>query len=83
MNVVPNTAEAADKSWWTFRHYNPRTSEDPRLSYIRAYQRGYRDALADTAIFAGLQGDVQRLVALLEDGRVEREALLLVAEEMP
>jgi hypothetical protein len=78
---VPNVAEVADKSWWGFRHFNPRTSEDPRLSYITAYQRGYRDALADTTIFAGLQADVQRLVELLECGRVEREALEMMAED--
>lgn len=79
---VPTTvAEAADKSWWTFKHYNPGSARDPRVTYITAYQRGYRDALADTAQFSGLQGSVERLADLLAEGALEREAVRMVAEE--
>jgi hypothetical protein len=78
--AVPNVTETADKSWWSFRHFNPRTAEDPRLSYITGYQRGYRDALNDTAQFASLQVSVERLANLLEDGRIEREAVQMAVE---
>lgn len=73
--------EAADKSWWGFRHYNPRTATDPRLSYIRGYTRAYRDCLADTAGLSGLQPLLERLVALLEEGAVEREAVRMAMDE--
>jgi hypothetical protein len=48
---------------------------------VTAYSRGYRDALADTVQFGGLQQSVNRLADLLEDNRVERESVLMVMDE--
>jgi hypothetical protein len=79
--AVPSVAEAADNSWWTFKYYNPGSASDPRLAYIAGYRRAYKDALADSAEFAGLPDQIRRLTELLEEQRIEREALLVVAEE--
>lgn len=79
--AVPNVAEVAERSWWQFRHYNPRSAEDPRMSYVTAYRRGYRDCLADTAEFVNLQRSVERLVELLEESSIEREAVRMTADE--
>jgi hypothetical protein len=78
---IPDVSDAARRTWWSFRHYNPRSAEDPYLAWQAAYRRAYRDCLADTAEFAGLKTSVDRLADLLEDGRVERDAVLSAAEE--
>jgi hypothetical protein len=80
--AVPTTVgEAADKSWWAFKRYNPGSAREPRMAYVIAYQRGYKDALADTAQFAGLQASVDRLSDLLEEGQLEREAVRMAEAE--
>ena len=80
--TVPDLGRAAEKSWYVFRHLNAGSSQDPRLSYLTAYRRGYRDCLADTSEFAGLQRAMERLADILEDGRVERQVIDSVTDEL-
>jgi hypothetical protein len=75
--AVPNVSAAADRYWWAWRHYNPRQSADPHAAAVAAYKRGYRDCLADTLTFSNLQTSVERLVELLEEWSIEREAVMM------
>lgn len=65
----------ADKAFWVWKHYNPRQASDPRTAFAAGYNRAYRDAISDTAQFAGLQQALEQLSFLLEDARIEREAI--------
>ena len=75
-----SVASAADKAWFKFRYYHPRTAEDPRLSFVFAYRRACTDMLADQFGFAGWDQLTHRLLEVLEELVVERQAVLMVDE---
>jgi hypothetical protein len=65
----------AEKAWWVWRHYNARQASDPRSAFMAGYRRAYLDAISDTSQFARLPESLERLSDLLEDARIEREAI--------
>jgi hypothetical protein len=71
-------ATAADKAWWTFKYYHPKTAEDPRLSFVFAYRRACTDMMADQFGFAGWDLLTRRLLEVLEELVVERQAVAMV-----
>jgi hypothetical protein len=73
---------SAERSWYAWKHYNAASADVPQASYFGGYARGYRDALADSVEFNGLQASIDRLANLLEDRRVEREAVRSVADDL-
>ena len=79
---VPSPTEAATTSWWTFKHYNPASAEDPRLCYLSGYQRAVKDMLADQFEFGGYAPLTWRMLEVMESLLVERDALRMVAEEV-
>jgi len=78
--AVPGEKRDAEKAWHTWRYYNPNQAEEPHAAFLAAYDRAYRDCLADVTDFAGLHAAVHRLADLLEATVREREAIQLVAE---
>lgn len=77
---VPSPSEAAQTSWWTFRHFNSASAEDPRLCYLSGYQRAVKDMLADQFDFGGYAPLTRRMLEVMESLLVERDALRMVAE---
>jgi hypothetical protein len=71
-------ASAADRAWFKFKYYHPATSQDPHLSFVFAYRRACTDMLADQFGFAGWDALTHRLLEVLEELVVEREAVLTV-----
>jgi len=65
----------AEKAWWVWRHFNPHQANDARSAFLAGYRRAYLDAISDTTQFAGLPESLERLADLLEDARIEREAI--------
>lgn len=78
MSATKTVDSAADKAWWIFKHYHPKTAEDPRLSFVFAYRRACTDMLADQFGFAGWDLLTRRLLEVLEELVVERQAVLMV-----
>jgi hypothetical protein len=73
-------ASAADRAWYKFRYYHPRTAEDPHLSFVFAYRRACTDMLADQFGFSGWDLLTRRLLEVLEELVVERQAVQMVDE---
>jgi hypothetical protein len=69
-------ASAAEQAWWKYRHYHPASAEDPHLAFVFAYRRAVTDMLADQFAFAGWDVLTRRLLEVLEELVVEREAEL-------
>ena len=63
----------AASSFFEYRHYHPRESEDPQALWAAAWQHGARAALRDSARIAELVPLLKDLLYLLEDGRVEAD----------
>lgn len=81
--AVPTTAgEAARKSWYVFKHFNPGSATDPRLSYITGYRRGVADMLADLFVFGGWDTTTRRLTEVLEELLRQREAVHMVTDDL-
>ena len=81
MSEAPKTvASAADKAWWKFKYYHPKTAEDAHLSFVFAYRRAVTDMLADQFGFAGWDLLTHRLLEVLEELVIERQAVLMVDE---
>jgi hypothetical protein len=81
--AVPNVAEAATKSWYVFKHFNPGSATDPRLSYVSGYRRCAADMLADLFEFGGWDVLTRRMLEVLEDLGIQREAVRMVTEDGP
>lgn len=81
--VSRSVAEAANGSWFAFKHFNAGSSQEPRLSYLAGYRRGVADAMADQFGFAGWDLLTHRLVELLDELVLEREAVRMVTEDGP
>ena len=79
--AVPNAAEAGRKSWYVFRHFNPGSATDPRLSYITGYRRGVADTMSDLFQFGGWDTATYRLIEVLEELSRQREAVRMVTDE--
>jgi hypothetical protein len=79
--AVSSPSEAATRSWYAFRHYNPGSAQDPRLCYLSGYSRAVRDMLADQFEFGGWDTLTRRMLEVMEELLVERQAMRLVAEE--
>jgi len=80
--AVPGGKRNAEKAWQVWRYYNPNQAEDPHTAWLAAYDRGYRDCVADMVDFAGLQTAVERLSDLLEAGQLERDAVHQISDEL-
>jgi hypothetical protein len=78
--AAKTVSSAADRAWYKFKYYHPRTAEDPHLSFVFAYRRACTDMLADSFGFAGWDVLTRRLLEVLEELVVEREAVLTVDE---
>ena len=74
--------EAAERSWWIFRHDEPKLAKDPRMSHVEGYRGGYRDAIADTVEFSSLKVSIDRLSVLLEALVGQRAAALSESEQV-
>jgi hypothetical protein len=79
--AVPNVAEAAKKSWYVFKHFNPGSASDPRLSYITGYQRAVADMLVDEFRFGGWDELTRRMLDVFEYLADQREAVRIVGED--
>jgi hypothetical protein len=80
--AVPRTvAEAANSSWYSFKHYHPASAEDPHTAHIVGYRRGYTSCIEQSAYWSGLVEQVQRLNELLEELVITQEAVRSAAEE--
>lgn len=76
-----SVAAAAHKSWYQFKHFNPASAQDPRLSYLSGYQRCASDMLADLFQFGGWDSLTRRLLEVFEQLVIEREAIRMVTDE--
>jgi hypothetical protein len=81
--AVPNVAEAANKSWYVFKHYNAGSATDPRLAYVTGYRRAVGDMLVDQFRFGGWDELTRRMLDVFEYLANEREAVRMVGEEVP
>jgi len=79
---VPSPNEAANTSWWTFKHFNSASAQDPRLCYLSGYHRAVKDMLADQFDFGGYAPLTRRMLEVMEALLIERDALRMVADEM-
>lgn len=80
--VSKTVAEAANSSWYAFKHFNAGSSQEPHLSYLAGYRRGVADSMADQFGFAGWDLLTHRLVELLDELVLEREAVRIVTGEV-
>lgn len=79
--AVPGAKRDTERSWWTWRHFHKRESEDPRSVFYAAYEMGYAHAISDMSQWAGLEEAVHRLADLLTQLRLEREAVIVLDDE--
>ena len=79
--AVPNAAEAAERSWWTYRHYNPKSAVDPHTSYVIGYRRAVADMLADLFQFGGWDELTRRLLEVFEELAITREAVRMAGTD--
>jgi hypothetical protein len=81
MSEAPKTVNsAAESAWFKFKYYHPKTAEDARLSFVFAYRRACTDMLADQFGFAGWDLLTRRLLEVLEELVIERQAVMMVDE---
>ena len=69
-----------DRAFWVWRHYNPRVADDAGAAWAAAISYEQRHAVASMYEFSGLQATLERLITLLENMRVEQQAVTQVAE---
>lgn len=81
--TVPSPSEVAQRSWWSFRHYNPASAEDPRLCYLSGYARATRDMTADLFRLGGWDVVTRRLLEVMEELLIEREGMRMADEVVP
>lgn len=79
--AVPNVAEAANKSWYRFKHFNAGSSTDPRICYVSGYHRAVADLMVDQFQFGGWDTLTRRLLEVFEYLADEREAVRIDAED--
>jgi hypothetical protein len=72
---------AADKSWYTFKYYHPRTAEDPHVAFVQGYRRAVADMLVDQFRFGGWDTLTRRMLEVFEELTVERDAVRHVDSE--
>jgi hypothetical protein len=70
-----SVADAADKSWWMFKHFNPGSAAEPRIAYVMGYRRAVADMVVDSFEFGGWDILTRRLLEVFEDLAIEREAV--------
>jgi leucyl aminopeptidase (aminopeptidase T) len=80
-SVALSAGEAANKSWFVFKHYNPGSATDPRLAYVTGYRRAVADMLMDQIQLGGWDSLTRRLLDVLEYLAGEREAVRMVTED--
>lgn len=79
--AVPSVSDAAQNSWYAFKHFNAGSSQDPRLSYLAGYQRAIADMLVDQFQFRGLDLTLERVLDVFQYLAQEREAVRMVTSE--
>jgi len=80
--AVPSVSGAAQRAWYVFKHYHAASARDPRISYLSGYQRCAADMLVDMFELGGWDTLTRRLLEVLEQLAVEREAVRLTTAEV-
>jgi len=73
----------AASSFFEYRHYHPRESQDPQALWGAAWRAGARAAMHDSARIVELVPLLRDLLYLLEDGRVEANGRALDRRPRP
>lgn len=79
--AVPSVADAAERSWWGFRHYNAKSATDPHIAYVMGYRRAAADMLVDLFQFGQWDSITRRMLEVFEELATEREAVDMVTRE--
>jgi len=79
--AVPSVGEAAGKSWYVFKYFNPGSATDPHISYVAGYRRAVADCLADLFEFGGWDQITRRMLEVFDDLAVQRDAVRQVADD--
>ena len=73
--AVPSVDEAANSSWYAFKHFSAGSAQDPHLSYVAGYRRAAADMLADLFQFGQYGPLTQRMLEVFEDLANQREGI--------
>jgi hypothetical protein len=79
--AVPSVAEAAERSWWAFRHFNEGSATDPHISFVMGYRRAAADMLVDLFQFGQWDLITRRMLEVFEELAIEREAVRIVVAD--
>ena len=79
--AVPSVAEAAERTWWAFKHFNAGSATDPHICFVMGYRRAAADMLADQFRFGGWDQLTRRMLEVFEELAIEREAVRIMVDD--